>query len=294
VTDQPWYMKNYQEQFSARSTMRVLPKIETALALEQAERNSHRDTDHFHSSEMAKENWCPLSSWYKITGEEESDPQSFSLSRMNIFAEGHNIHDKWQRWMWRAGGLWGNWLCKTCEYKWEDRSPSMCPICSSDDVGYREVPLSSDRYQIVGHADGVWEDDKGKAVIEIKSVGLGTIRWDAPKLYEGYDKGDLSLDDLWKKIKRPLKAHIRQVNLYMMCLGIEDAVVIYEWKPSQDVKEFHLKYDETLISDILVGIDDVLDCMKAGVKPNRPVTATHKSCATCRFCNYKSRCWSSK
>jgi len=294
LSDKPWYMKNYQEQFSAKDTQRILPKIETAIALEQAERNSHRDTKHLHSSEMAKENWCPRSTWYKIMDTEESDPQSMNLKRMNIFAEGHNIHDKWQRWMWKAGGLVGNWKCLTCDYKWEDRSPGMCPICSSDDIKYAEVSLSSERYKIIGHADGIWEDAHGKAVVEIKSVGLGTIRWDAPKLYEGYENGDLTLDGLWAKIKRPLTTHRRQVTLYMMCLGIHDAVIIYEWKPSQDVKEFRLKYDPDLIAPILEGADEVLDALESETPPPRHLTATSKSCNTCRFCPYKTHCWSAK
>lgn len=294
MSDKPWYLKNYSDQFSAKSTQRVLPKVEAALAIEQAERNSHRDTKHLHSSEMAKDNWCPRSTWYKITDTEESDPQKFTLSRMNIFAEGNNIHTKWQRWMWKAGGLYGNWKCLTCDYRWEDKSPAFCPTCASDDLVYKEVPLSSDRYRIIGHADGVWEDEHGKAVIEIKSVGLGTIRWDAPKLYEGYDKRELSLDDLWKKIKRPLTTHRRQVNLYMMCLGIHEAVVIYEWKPSQDVKEFHLTYDPDLIAPLLEGADSVIDALDNDYVPSRPLTATHKSCDTCRFCPYKTTCWSSK
>jgi rubrerythrin len=292
MTDQPWYMKNYKEQFTAKPTNRLLSKIEAALAIEQAERNSHRDTKHFHSSEMAKDDWCPRSTWYKIMDTEESDPQSMNLKRMNIFAEGHNIHDKWQRWMWKAGGLWGNWACKSCDYRWEDKSPQWCPVCSSDDVVYKEVPLSNEEYSIIGHADGVWEDDKGRAVVEIKSVGLGTIRWDAPKLYEGYDTGDLSLDDLWKRIKRPLTTHRRQVNLYMMCLGIEDAIVLYEWKPSQEVKEFHLKYTPELIEPILKGITEVKGYLEDGVVPPKPVVATHKSCSMCKFCSYKSHCWS--
>jgi hypothetical protein len=196
--------------------------------------------------------------------------------------------------MWKAGGLEGNWGCQTCDYLWEDIAPPSCPICSSDDIKYKEVPLYNERYKIIGHADGIWQDSQGKAVVEIKSVGLGTIRWDAPKLYEGYDSGDLSLDDLWKRIKRPLTTHRRQVNLYMMCLGIEDAVVLYEWKPSQEVKEFHLKYDETLIEPILEGIDYVLDCMENDEVPVRPDHATHKSCSTCKFCAYKTHCWSKK
>lgn len=188
----------------------------------------------------------------------------------------------------------GRWACRECHVEWEATSPEKCIRCDSADLRYKEVPIHSERYRIVGHADGVWEDAKGQAVVEIKSVGLGTIRWDAPKLYEGYEAGNLSLDDLWKKIKRPLTTHLRQVNLYMMCLGIEEAVVIYEWKPSQDVKEFHIKYDPELVKPILEGIDYVIDCLEDGSIPERPESAVYKSCSTCKFCAYKDTCWSSK
>jgi tRNA A37 threonylcarbamoyladenosine dehydratase len=80
----------------------------------------------------------------------------------------------------------------------------------------------------------------------------------------------------------------------MMCLGIEDAVVIYEFKPNQAVKEFHIKYDKELIAPILDGIDYVIDCMDNDEVPAKPESATHKSCSTCKFCAYKSHCWSTK
>ena len=294
TTDKQWFLKNYQEQFKSTSPDRILSRIEVAMAVEQAERNSHRDTKHFHSSEMAKEDWCPKSTWYKITDTQESDPQSFSLSRMNVFTEGHRIHDKWQRWMAKAGGLYGNWKCNSCGAKFTGTSPEGCDHCGSADLQYKEVPIFNERYRIMGHADGVWEDDKGQAVVEIKSVGLGTIRWDAPKLYQGYADGDLTLDELWKRIRRPLSSHRRQVNLYMMCLGIHDAIIVYEWKPSQEVKEFHIKYDEQLAKPILDGIDYVIDCLEDGSEPVRHENATSKSCKVCRFCPYKSKCWESK
>ena len=292
MTDQPWYMKNYREQFSAKSNQRLLPKIEAALAIEQANRNAHRDTVHLHPSEMAKDDWCPRSSWYKITGVEESDARAFNLKSMNIFAEGHNIHDKWQRWMWAAGGLAGKWKCQDCAHVWEATSPDECPACLATNIRYAEVPISSDQYRIIGHADGLWVDSEGTAVVEIKSVGLGTIRWDAPRLYEGYADGDLSLDELWKRIKRPLTTHRRQVNLYMHCLGIHKAIVIYEWKPSQDVKEFQLSYDKELVRPMLNGAEEVIRHLEAGVVPLKPSSATHKSCQFCRFCPYKNHCWS--
>ena len=292
MSDQPWFLQNYKEQFSAKSTQRLLPKIEAALAVEQAERNAKRDTVHLHPSELSKEDWCPRSSYYKITGVEESDSRRFNLKSMNIFAEGHNIHDKWQRWMWAAGGLCGSWKCKQCSHKWEAKSPETCPECASEDIRYAEVGISDERYRIIGHADGVWEDSEGQAVVEIKSVGLGTIRWEAPKLYAGYENGDLSLDDLWKHIKRPLTAHLKQVTLYMHCLGIHKAVVVYEWKPSQDVKEFHVAYSKELIQPILDGAEDVIAHLEAGVVPPRPDVARNKSSKVCKFCPYKNHCWS--
>lgn len=294
MTDQPWYLKNYKDQFTAKKHERLLPRIQAVLAEETAKRNAKRDTLHLHPSEMAKDNWCPRSSWYKIMDTEESDPQSFSLSRLNIFAEGNNIHTKWQNWMWKAGGLYGDWSCSTCDYRWEDKSPPVCPVCSSDDIRYREVPISSDEYHIIGHADGLWEDERGKALIEIKSVGLGTIRWEAPSLYEGYEKGDLTLDDLWKRLKRPLKSHLRQINLYMFFKKVDSAIVIYEWKPSQEVKEFQVSFEQSIVDPLLEGAKDVIAHLNTGEVPPRPVSATSKSCNTCRFCNYKTMCWSNK
>ena len=294
MTDKPWYMENYKQKFSARSTQRILPKVEAALAEEMAARNSKRDTLHFHPSELAKADWCPRSSWYKINGYEEVDSSYMGLRRMNILAEGNNIHDKWQRWMYQAGGLSGDWKCVECTHIWQDVSPKTCPKCMYTELEYREVPVSSDEFRIIGHADGVWQDAEGEAVVELKSVGLGTLRWEAPALYEGYEKGEMTLDGLWGAIKRPLLSHRKQVNLYMYLLGIPKSIVIYEWKPSQEVKEFQLSLDMDLVQPILDGVSEAKIAVETGVIPNRPTEAAYKGCSFCRFCSFKSECWSSK
>ena len=289
---QPWYMENYKKKFSAKSVQRIIPKVEAALAIEMAARNSKRDTLHFHPSELAKENWCPRSSWYKIKGVEESDTQRLDLRRMNILSEGNNIHDKWQRWMHKAGGLYGNWGCLECNHRWTALAPDECPsCCHADSIVYKEVPIHNDEYRVIGHADGIWEDSDGQAVIEIKSVGLGTLRWEAPALYSGYESGDVSLDELWKRIKRPLTSHRKQVNLYMHFLGVDKAIVLYEWKPSQEVKEFHLSLTPDLIQPILDGVAATLPYLEGDEAPPRPGGAAYKQCDFCRFCSYKATCW---
>lgn len=288
--DVPWNLvESYMDKFSARSERRVLGPVEHVLAQETVERNKYRDTEHLHPSSLSKNDWCPRATYYDLTNEEESNPQSFSLSRLNVFSEGHNIHDKWQRWLWKTGNLIGNWQCNSCGYGWMGKSPTGCPRCPSTDLKYKEVPIFNEEYHILGHADGEWEDDRGRALIEVKSVGLGTIRWDAPKLYEGYANGSMNLDQLWDRIKRPLKPHLRQINLYMFCRKIDNAIVIYEFKANQAVKEFHVSLNMDLVQPMLDGAKQVLDALETCETPPRPLGFMKSK--QCKFCPFKDRCW---
>lgn len=285
-------VESYQKQFGAKDERRLLSKIEGVMARQQADRDATRDTKHVHPSDLAKNDWCPRATYYKMTDETVSNPDSVALRRMNIFAEGHAIHEKWQKWLWMTGCLVGKWSCNSCGEGWMGKSPLVCPECMSVDIKYREVDLYDEDYQIIGHADGEWEDSQGRALIEIKSIGLGTIRWDAPNLYEGFENGELSLDELWKRIKRPLLPHRRQINLYMYLRKVDQAIVIYEWKPTQEVKEFHLSYDEALVKPMLEGAKSVVEAVKLGIAPDRPIQA--RKSGMCKFCPYKDNCWGSK
>jgi hypothetical protein len=140
--DTPWHLKNYKKSLLSHS--RLIPVAEEMLMREQLE--STRDTEHLHPSEICKKDWCPRSSWYTIKGYERDD-KPLSFQTLNIFAEGHAIHDKWQTWLTKAGVL--------------------------EQV---EVPIINEEHHLMGHADGIINDAKGKAILEIKSVGIGTVR----------------------------------------------------------------------------------------------------------------------
>lgn len=257
------------------------------------EKNGHRDTDHIHPSEMASENWCPRATWYKITGEEISDPDRVTFQRLNIFAEGDTIHEKYQNLLHRAGILIGMWKCLVCGNKWWDKSPASCN-CGSTLIKYAEVPLSDPAHRIMGNADGLCEDDDGEWLLEIKSVGLGTVRYDAPNLHAAYANGTISLDELWKRIKRPLAAHNRQIQLYMNTTGIHDAIVLYEWKPNQEVREFAVKFDPDVVKPMLDKCDAIIQAIEDETPPPKPEAAVNKSCNLCQYCDYKSTCWAKK
>lgn len=253
MTDIPWHLANYKNSLS--STQRILPVVEKFLIKEQIE--STRDTAHLHPSEICKRDWCPRSSWYTIKGYPKQD-EKLTFQKLLIFAEGHNIHDKWQTWLSDAGIL--------------EQS---------------EVSIVNEEYRILGHADGIIKDKKGRAVLEIKSVGAGTIRMEDYELFKGAETPEAA----WKKVRQPFYSHLRQLNLYMYCLGIHDGIFIYEWKATQEVKEFSVKFQPHLIEDILSGCKSVVRGLESGIPPMRPTIAESSSSKICKSCPYVKVCW---
>jgi hypothetical protein len=103
-----------------------------------------------------------------------------------------------------------------------------------------EVPIENSDYEIKGHADGIVEINGVKGILEIKSMNAsGFYSLYAPK------------DD-----------HLIQVNIYMFCSGIDRAVLLYECKDSQELKEFYCKQDETVLNPILSKIREVQALIK--------------------------------
>lgn len=288
MTDQPWYLKNYKD--LVKSKGRVVPLVEMEMIKEYQSKGAQRETEHLHPSELSKKDWCARSAYYKIK-DYPASPDNYSGTRLNVFAEGNNIHSKWQKWLWKAGILSGLWQCTDCDNLWYAISPDLCPSCSGARLHYREVPVRDDQYRILGHADGEIQDKEGRALIEIKSVGVGTVRFEKPTLYNDYASGVLTIDEMWKNIKSPFASHVRQGHIYMHCRKIDTIIFIYEWKPTQEIKEFVLKYNPDIINPILDNCKLVMSHLDDNVVPDRPEWARNKSCQGCKYCPYKKVCW---
>lgn len=227
-----------------------------AHMMKEHSKPSDRRQDIIHPSEMAHGSWCPRATYYRIKACKEAQnpflkpPESVGVQLLNIFDEGHLIHTKWQKRLASMQRLWGNWKCINCGYLVENEShyDERCNSCKST-VGYiyAEVPLQADQYLIYGHADGAVPDLN--ALIEIKSVGPGTVRISNADLYAAHSEGSMiDLQGLWKGIKEPFPDHVRQGQLYLrlcdlMGLSFDKIIFIYESKFNQGVKEFVVKYD---------------------------------------------------
>lgn len=266
-----------------------------AHMMKEAAKPSTRRQDIIHPSEMAKTGWCPKSTYLRIKAcREASDPflkvpESYGVQLLNIFDEGHLIHDKWQKRIRDMGDLWGNWYCSACglTLKGEIRDGN-CPAyrCHLTNPNktliYHEVPLSSEQYLISGHADGAIP--RLNSLIEIKSVGAGTVRIEAPDIYKANSEGTkIDFQGLWKDIKEPFPSHMRQGQLYLrlcnlMGLEYDQIIFIYEAKFNQGVKEFVVKFDPNYCDDLLTQCYFIVGALDNTMSPPECPTGTCKDC----------------
>jgi hypothetical protein len=136
---------------------------------------------------------------------------------------------------------------------------------------YDEVTLDAkSELLIAGHADGAFDD----SMVEIKSIGLGTVRMDAPDLLKQYQDGSMTdLTGLWKKgITKPLMSHMRQGDVYLhlahvLGLPFRQMVYLYEFKPNQMTKEFTIKYDPERSMRLIAKAEQVKYAVEHRISP---------------------------
>ena len=107
-----------------------------------------------------------------------------------------------------------------------------------------EVPVKNEEYEIVGHTDGIIEIDGVKGLLEIKSIN---------------QTGFYGLFE-------PKPEHVLQLNIYMFCAGIPRGILLYECKNDQELKEFFLKQDSSILDPVLEKIKTVQTWISAGKK----------------------------
>lgn len=282
----------------------------TRLLLAEGDGDEPRDMTSLHVSELSKEKFCPRSAYYRLAGFPLLVPErEIGRQLQAIFEEGHDAHAKYQRWIRRLGRLYGRWQCAGCLYSWMATSPSECPDCEATEpwrIRYREVPVVSEKYRIIGHGDGQLDGPDGDWV-EVKTIGIGTVRMEAPRLLMQYTRKGVSLDalddflgwragaesvndipgsyldtwidleGLWKNIRRPFSSHLRQGNLYCGLAGSPKCHFIYEYKPTQASKEFTITASEEVYGPLIEQAKDVVWALEKNKAPRCP----HGGCSDC-------------
>lgn len=278
---------------------RLLGDIERHL-LGRAQ-NEDRDMSVLHASEMCYKDFCERAAFYRLTGVEGLQEAAPRFQIEAIWEEGHEIQRKWNGWIHAMGRLRGQWRC-VHGHRWEATSPKECPVCGAPEPIYMEVVLWSDEYQLSGHADGdIDEGTDDDPLLEVKSIGVGTLRKEVPHLLAKYshkvvlENGDerslVDLERLWREIKRPFASHLKQGMLYCFLAGRSTMIFVYEFKPTQATKEFVVKFQPAIIKDILELALDIRYAVKKGRAPARPEWAKTIDSETCKTCSYRGTCW---
>ena len=250
---------------AGKANSRVLGKVERHVL--STPRDVSRRSDLLHPSAMVSPTWCHRASYFHLLGHEPA-PRPITLNQHMIFSEGHRIHEVWQDVFRDMGTLFGMWeIVETGATYWGFAS-------DHDDkytVKYKEVPLDNEELMITGHADG-WLVGFGEPLLlEVKSIGIGSMRYYSP----GLVKADSDFAAAWKAIETPFESHISQVQLYLKLLELSDhettpqeAVIIYESKVNQEVKEFVIRKDSWGINHILDAAKMIVEAVKTKTPPD--------------------------
>lgn len=244
-----------------------------------------RSTLVLHPSEIIKSDFCERYSVYLLLGGEQVKEKP-TLRLQNIFDEGHYIHAKWQKRFQDMGVLYGTFLCQKCTITTVGVSP-LCKVCNEPTaMDYQEVTLYDAQYMISGHTDG-WIKGIGEdTLIEIKSIGSGTFRFEAPELLMDADN---DITRAFKNIRRPFHSHLLQGQMYLELAqriykekAPKEIVFIYELKADQSYKEFTVKADYEVVEKVFIKAERIVNQYKTGELPPCSNNA-EKGCSQCNL-----------
>lgn len=261
----------------AKKPTRVLGSVERHVLAKPAD--TSRRTDVLHPSEMSDPSWCHRASYFQLIGKPVVGKRSPSFRLLSVFEEGHSIHAKWQGWFHEMGNLYGKWHCIECGEMFWGASD-----CHEGPLEYREVPLFYEPLRIYGHADGWLVNLGDPLMLEIKSVGMGTFRYEAPDLIAEYN-GDF--EKIWNAVKAPFMKHITQVQIYMKLAELlelenhpQEAVIIYEAKATQEIKEFVIPKSDFGIEHIFEAAKHIVEAVDR--REPLPCNISSNGCYKCR------------
>ena len=255
-----------------KTTTRLLGDVERHLMRRPLD---NRRMDVLHPSEIIKPDWCHRYSYYLLTGGEAKRDKP-NLRLQNIFDEGHYIHAKWQARFQEMNVLYGKFECQSCKTVITGVSPACSGCLRTDFMLYKEVTLVDDALRIAGHTDGWIKGIGDDCLIEIKSIGAGTLRFEAPEILAEAN-GDIT--KAFNGIRRPFRSHLLQGQMYLelayRMFGDEapkEIVFLYENKADQATKEFTVKADYEIVERIFFSAEKLMKAVTANKMPECNVT----------------------
>ena len=271
------------------------PKMESVIApfmIKKALDNTRR-YDIFHPSAWGS---CLRRIAYQYYNENfnflKKQPYEVDLRMERIFDNGHRLHDRWQDYLDKAGVLRGLWRCPnpTCgkmhgkDEKLGIFNPARvdpdfrCDCGNTEELVYEELTVKSDpKYNFEGNVDAI-VDVSGTRSASGQAFDIFVVDFKSMK------------DNLFVDLEAAKWEHIVQTNIYMWLLDLQAAVVVYENKNDQKMKEMLIPRDDALIERIKSEAEWLARVLESGKLPPRP-EGFFKSKFPCRFCEFVDVCF---
>ena len=226
------------------------PLNEQLLALAAKEAGDRRDQK-FHPSQLST-GFCPRE-WALFQyepGYEMTKLAGITGRSMRIFANGHSLHERVQRWLGDAGLLWGWWTYRDADGKVQHRygwKPKDAP-----EAKYDELVLVHPDDHILGATDGIVYAKKAKLVLEVKSInerGFGELKTDGKPKDSHIQQSDIYLHCLLDAQKRDMASTSNMPAFDQ--LPYEGTLILYENKNTQELLEFFVPIDHDRIAKMM-------------------------------------------
>jgi hypothetical protein len=313
--------------FSDESTS-TLGVIDTFIRWKQ-KNNSPRGYDKYHPSEFGHCLRKMQYMKYVSMGLLKVLPEDFTSKQLRLFAKGHNMHNRWQRYFEEINVLRGVWkcsnpLCKlfnnnqiidkdiltknqfdwstsfdTRTYGENDKlgifKPQKCE-CGHNHFIYQEITVEDKEINMLGHADLII-DFSNLNEEKFKNVTLNFNKDKLPKQPFVIDMKTVN-DFRYKQLTKdgPSEEYIIQLTIYANILDLPFGLLIYENKNSSDVLSFKIEKNEAIFEKIKIQAKSMIEMATYSpplLPPPRPVDKDDYGCGQCGFSSicHKSKIW---
>lgn len=249
------------------------------------------------------------------------------------FDVGHALHYWWQeRYLGPRGELYGDWMCVACpcpkcgpliaklgQISLEDKKriwmecgncrntgrkvtrgtmplECECGVPWQDAIRYMELPVINKELDYVGHTDGILLHKPKNRIFEFKTI--------SPSEYEKYPGA---------ATPSPKPEHVIQAHAYMVPLGLDETLIVYENKGSQckwsvnmfgqfvagepKVVPFVVRFDQDLWNGVVVRIHEhhrsvamIEEHRESGRRLPRATVEDFERICSDKKCDLASRC----
>jgi CRISPR/Cas system-associated exonuclease Cas4 (RecB family) len=223
-----------------------------------------RNNNDIHPSQVSK---CVKKVWLDCSGYAEQMEEFIEPRIRMLFDLGHAWHDTVQG--YGARGAWGSAKDYHAEVEIDPDA--------KDDDGESIHPMA-EAFWIRGSVDGLLDP----YVVNVEGIGKVAVR--VIHEYKTINSNGYS------KLNRPKPDHKWQATLYSVCLDVPIVVYLYTNKDNNQMSDFPIAFDHTLMRQIEDKIEQIQHHVALGTPPPWEQTASGTNPYECSYCPYLQIC----